>query len=109
MEMPHAVLGGCALIALAVGYHSLHEPPRHFQVTQFQPGLVARMDTRTGSIELCGRVQLAGDLIAPTDEMTKEAMRKTGVTEKQIEDMNNIQVNLATSSHCFALATPWAE
>ncbi|PIQ43946.1 MAG: hypothetical protein COW05_02010 [Gammaproteobacteria bacterium CG12_big_fil_rev_8_21_14_0_65_46_12] len=94
MNTPYAILAGLLLIALAV-YFKTGAPS--YQLENFSPGVVARMDTKTGTIDLCGRVEAVVDtahMLADIDE----GVPRDVIIPKLMDQIRK--------TRCFSLATP---
>lgn len=59
MKIPTAILGGLALVALAVYFRPQSSQLGRYQAAPYGKGWVVRLDTRTGALMLCGNDKAA--------------------------------------------------
>ncbi len=93
MNTAYAIFAGLVLIAVAIYFKT--EAPQ-YQLENFSPGVVARMDTKTGAIDLCGRLETVADTARLLSEEDKGVPQDV-LIPKLMEQIRK--------TRCFSLAT----
>jgi hypothetical protein len=65
MGIPGALLAGCTLIAASIVAHGFLPTASRFAVANVAPGVIARMDSRTGVLEFCGDLEHLEGVVLP--------------------------------------------
>lgn len=96
-----AIMGAGVLISASI-YFREQQPEAHYQITSFGPAMVARLETRTGRLSLCGRLQDVEDLKHRIDT-GPSMLRDANITAEQLKEYKRRMEELEAMSRCFVL------
>lgn len=88
------------LIAASIAIRWHDDAPR-YQLTNYQPGVVARMNVRNGSIDLCATRPYIQALLDPKDYMAMGLL--SGMTEEDAQKMTAMMADQVAEIRCFEL------
>jgi hypothetical protein len=98
MTTPQSILGGLALVAVAIVVHALASM-RQYQLAPVMPGMVARIDMRSGAMEWCGDIDSPQiiNFVSREAAYMKEAQVPTEVAAMILQS----KVRSAKRTHCW--------
>src|ERR1700679_3803582 len=95
------LLGLLAVSASIIALPKMMQPPR-YQVGQYGPGMVVRLDTWTGAMDLCGYDKVAlGAITAPSDLLRLMDAKAPRALTDQLMDLHLDDVRM---HNCVAFA-----
>jgi len=100
MTSGRVFLIGCTMIAAAIIIHAFVARLPKYQVSYVAPGILARVDTRTGALDFCGNTETILEAFLPKKIAE---LRAAGFTDAEIDKWSQTQIASADQTHCFTL------